>query len=235
MTQLTWDQLSELSEERLRQNVLLPLLALTPDIHGINDVHGRNEKGLDVIFHEAGSIRTTCYGLQLKKGNISGGGTSGGGNVKEIVSQLQLATDLTHPIAVGGEGRVQIDHYIVATSGRISETAREEIASRVGKIPVTYWDGTELLRRIKLYIPELLATANGSLVAYLKTLVIKFDSLDTLDQIPGVAHRTLSQVYEEPTLRRRFDPSISGQDGLQAPSVTVPALRIVDLHESVRS
>lgn len=199
----TWDNLTDLSEEELRRQIILPLLAATDGLHSIQDVHGLNEKGLDVIFYERGAIEDLCYGLQLKKGNISGGGTSEG-VVSDIITQLGIASDLSHPVAVEGNGKVQIDRFIVATSGRISGTARDEIASRLKKIPVTYWDGTAIERRIRQSIPELFSAADGAVVAYLRATMEEYDQLDALDQIPGVAKRTLTQVYEEPTLRRRF-------------------------------
>ena len=45
-----WQRLRELSEESLRTKVMLPLLAATPGLHRISDVHGRNEKGLAYYF-----------------------------------------------------------------------------------------------------------------------------------------------------------------------------------------
>src|SRR5207302_9919179 len=138
---------------QLRTQVILPLLAATPGLSGITDVHGKNEKGLDVIFFEDSQIEKTCYGLQLKQGDISGGGT-GHQTVREIVDQLELAKDLVHPVAVDHVGRFQIERFIVATSGKISDTAREEITSRFSKIPVMYWDGVGIIRRINKNIPE---------------------------------------------------------------------------------
>lgn len=204
--QIFWQELEKMSEEDVRRNVLIPLLAKTPGIEAVNDVHGRNEKGLDIIFLEVGAIRRTQYGLQLKKGNISGGGTRTG-TVREIVDQLGLAQGLEHSVAVGEIGRVQIEHFIVATTGRISESAREEIASRAGRIPVDFWDGSELVRRIGLYFPELLAAADAATVDYVRALIEHYDKLDALDQVPGIAARKLSDVFQEPQLLRRFDPA----------------------------
>jgi hypothetical protein len=226
-----WSKLSEMSEDDIRLKILLPLLAATKGLNRINDVHGRNEKGLDVIFYESGVIRETCWGLQLKKENIGGGGTKSG-TVKEIIDQLEIAEDLYHPVAVEGIGRVQIDRFIIATAGRISETARDEIASRIKSIPVEFWDGTALERRARETMPELFSVADGSAVVYLKNATARYDTLDTLDQIPGVARRTLTQIYEEPTLRRRFDLTIAKADTESATGVVrFPALRLADLDQ----
>jgi hypothetical protein len=207
---------------------MLPLLAATPGLSGITDAHGRNEKGLDIIFFEESEIKKTCYGLQLKQGDISGGGT-GRQTVKQIVDQLELAKDLVHPVAVDHVGRFQIERFIVATSGKISETARDEIASRFEQIPVIYWDGVAIARRINQHMPDLFSLADPVAVAYLKAVTARYDTLEALDQIPGVARRTLTQIYEEPSLRRKFDPAVAGPDAGPEASVTVPALKLGDL------
>jgi hypothetical protein len=226
-----WTDITELSEHELRVQVIIPILVATDGLSGITDVHGRNEKGLDVLFIETGSIEKLCYGLQLKAGNIAGGGT-GSGTVKEIVDQLQLAKDLSHPIPVAGQGRVQIDRYIVATSGRISETAREEIVGRVGRIPVVFWDGTEILRRIRKQIPELFNTSDGISVTYLKALIARYQVLDSLDVVQGVATRTLEEVYEPPMLKRKFDPSVGDAAGKTPHSNSLPALDLLESKQS---
>ena len=221
-----WIRLNELTENELRIRVIVPLLTSMKECTNVTDVHGRNEKGLDVIFKANTNIESLWYGLQLKKDSISGGGTRDG-TVQEIISQLGIASDLDHPIAVGKPGRIKIDRFIVATAGTISETAREEIASRLRPIPVSYWDGAEIERKIRAHLPELLAAVDGAAVVYLKKIVSRFDILDSLDQIPGVAQRTLSQVYVEPTLRRKFDPSVGGTD-VEPIAMRIPALRLGD-------
>lgn len=226
-TSIAWPKLAELSESDLRVKVLIPIIAALPNVYRVNDVHGRNEKGLDVIFFEKSAIAEICYGLQLKKGNISGGGTQTG-TVKQIVDQLELARDLEHSVAVEGASKVTIDRFIVATSGSISDTAREEIASRVRGTPVVFWTGATIEKFARSYMPELFSVADGAAVAYLKRVIARHDMLETLDQIPGVASRTLSQVYEEPVVRRRFDPTLVDRTGQTAAPIQAPALRLCD-------
>jgi len=213
-----------LSEDDLRRDILIPLLAATEGVSSVVDVHGKNEHGLDIIFFQESPIERLCYGLQAKKGNVSGGGT-GPSTVKDLIGQIQLAHDLDHPVLIDGGTRVVIDRFIIAASGRFSETARTEIAARLQKIPVNYWDKDELLRRVRKSLPELLAVSDRPAVAYLKAVSTRFDTLDALDSVPGVARRTLSQIYEEPALRRKFDPSI-GHDLSSAGGTRIPALAI---------
>ena len=139
-TRRLWSSIATFSEEQLRLQVVIPVLRATPGIVNVTDVHGQNERGLDVVFFTQTGIERLCYGLQLKQGSITGGGT-GDRTVKQIVDQLQLADDFSHPVATLSAGVFQVDRFVVATSGKISSAAREEIARRVKKTPVLFWDG----------------------------------------------------------------------------------------------
>ncbi|HEU4879874.1 MAG TPA: hypothetical protein VFT21_10495, partial [Gemmatimonadaceae bacterium] len=195
-------------------------------MHGVTDVHGLNERGLDVVFFIQSAIEDLCYGLQLKKGNIGGGGTTEG-TVKQIVDQLELADDFEHPVAVDNAGEFRIDRFIVATSGNISATARVEIATRLRKTQVRFWDGKAIIRRIHRYLPDLLKVSDGATAQYARTIQKEFDTLDALDQIPGVARRTLTQVYEEPSLKRIFDPALG-----KGTDTTVGAMSLLSMNHN---
>jgi hypothetical protein len=221
-----------LDENTLRTGVVVPLLGAMNGIEGVNDVHGRNEKGLDVIFREVGVVRTTQFGVQLKADAISGGGGAHG-TVAEVIRQLSIASEVVHAVVIDGIGEVKIEQFIVATNKSISETAKLEIAARMGKIPVDFWDGQKLLAMVRQHIPELLGHADAHIVAYLKPLVQRLDVLDALDQIPGVAKKRLSQVFEEPVVRRRFDPTIGKGESVSAPNASRPGLRLLDEMQSV--
>ena len=84
MNKLMWQNITDLEENDLRVEVLMPILERTSGLSQITDVHGVNEKGLDIIFFTVDSIRKTCYGLQLKRGDISGGGSKYD-TVKQII------------------------------------------------------------------------------------------------------------------------------------------------------
>ncbi len=225
-TRRLWSSINELDEHQLRLQVVVPVLRATSGITSVTDVHGQNERGLDVIFFTDSGVERLCYGLQLKTGNISGGGTTGR-TVKQIVDQLELASDFPHPVATSNAGEFQIDRFVVATSGSISEAARSEIAKRLKRIPVLFWDGNELIRRIHAHLPQFFRVSDGAAAAYLDEVLRRYDLLDALDQIPGVARRTLSQVFEEPGLRRRFDPSISADGASHSGDGAIPALSLL--------
>lgn len=227
-----YERLEDLSENELRKEVLIPVLSHTPGIFQISDVHGTNERGLDVIFCTTDAVRDKIwYGLQLKRGNISGGG-SGKRTVKEIIDQLELASKFEHPVAVSPAGKYRMDHFVVAASGRISQTARDEIVQRMEPIPVEFWDLTEIVRRSKEHFPEVLQLSDVELVNYLKRIKDGSEVLDALDQVPGVAERRLSEVFVEPQLRRRIDPNMAEGGSRKRPSATVPALQLMKHDQS---
>ena len=218
-----WEKLQQLPEDDLRQNVLVPILRRIPTVRQVTDVHGVNERGLDIIFSSEDGVRKNWYGLQLKRGDISGGG-SGNRTVKTIIDQLTLAKDFKHPVHSPPAGEYNIDYFIVATSGRISGTARDEIVRRVDPIPVEFWDLSEIVRRAKEHMPEVLQTRDAELADYLKAFIRDADTLDSLDQIAGVAKHSLSDVFVEPFLRRRLDPNVANDPSQRNKPGTFPAL-----------
>ena len=187
-------------------------------------------KGWHIIFVERSAISEIC-GRTAAEGRKHRRWGNQGWHRKEILDQLGIATEVVHPVVIEGIGRVAIDRFIVATSGRISGTAQDEIVSRIKTIPVVFWDGTAIERRARGCTPSLFSIADGSAVVYLKAAATRFDTLDTMDQLPGVAKRTLTQIYEEPILRRRFDPSIATLGGEPSVDIGFPALRLGDLDQ----
>ena len=225
------EQLQALSEDELRQKVLMPILRRNPNIKQVTDVHGVNERGLDIIFASEDGVRTNWYGLQLKRGNISGGG-SGKRTVKTIIDQLELARPFKHPVSTPPAGEYQMDRFLVATSGRISGTAREEITRRLEPLPVEFWDLSEIVRLAKLHFPEVLQTGDAELADYLKAVMLEAETLDSLDQVAGVARHTLSQVFVEPFLRRRIDPTLVDIERRPGGLRTLSALELRDTDAS---
>ena len=223
--------LAAMTENALRTEVIIPLLNKTSGIFQVTDVHGVNEKGLDVIFFTQDAIRKTCYGMQLKRGNISGGGSSDK-TVQQIINQLDLAQNFAHPVAVPPSGRYTIDRFIVATNGRISSSARDEIASRIKSVPVEFWDQNEIMGRISEIYPELLGSADLAMVDYLRAVRQRCDTLDSLDQVTGVGRRSLSEVFVDRSVRRRFDPSVAATTDRGGPSPVLSAMSLLDADEN---
>jgi len=206
-----WHNVESLSATELKHRIVLPLLASMPAIDEVENMSPADGSGLDAVFVERGEIRNTTYGLIVRKGDIRGSGTEQQ-SVGRAVSQLELPT-VKGRVATPS-GSKYLDGIILAFSGRISDAARAEVRTRVNPdLSYTFWDEDQLAKLVKRHLPELLNVADAFIVAYLKPLIAELNSLDTLDQIPGVAKRTLTQIYEEPQLKRKFDPSIAPVQG----------------------
>lgn len=229
MKHTPWKDLNDLSEADLRTRILLPLLQRTPGVEGITDIHGKNEAGLDILFFMTDPIRRTCFGLQLKKGNIGGGGTSKG-TVEEVVQQLRLARKLKHPVAVGFPGQHRVERFIVATSGNITEGARREIADTLDEMLIDFWDGHNIIRRVRTHFPELLTGADALTIEYLTAAMAHCDTLDALDQIQPVHKRTLTDIFEEPMLRRKYVSGVTAGRMATSPAPAGEKLSVPPLH-----
>lgn len=227
MTQRTWPEIGEMGENELRKKVILPLLSHTPGVKQVTDVHGANERGLDVVFVDESKIRETCVGLQLKAGPIRGGGSSSE-TVRTIIDQLDLASDLPHEVPINPSGSRQVEHYIVATNDRISNTARQEISRRIKNVPVDFWDISELMRRVRDYYPELATGADSETIEYLRHVRSELNTLDALDQVSGVAQRRLTDVYVEQKLKRKLDPAVASEGAVLKKSASIGGLDLLE-------
>lgn len=230
MTRHTWPEIGEMSEDELRKKVIVPLLSQTAGVEQVTDVHGSNERGLDVVFIDESEIRETCVGLQIKTGAIRGGGSQDK-TVKTIIDQLELASDFEHAVAINPSGRKQIEHFIVATNGKISNTAREEISDRIDEVPVDFWDINKIMSLIREHYPELATGADSETIQYLLDKQHELNTLDALDQVSGVAQRTLSDVFVEPDLKRKLDPAVTTEGEVVEGAASIGGLDLLE-HES---
>ena len=139
---------------------------------------------------------------------------------------IGLATEFRHPVATQPSGEYLIERFIVATNGKISSAAREEIARRIKSIPVDFWDIHEITKRAQEVYPEILTGNDVKLVEYLRETKVRCNTLDALDQITGIDTQTLSDVFVEPQLRRRFDPTLADNDILKKQIKKTPALSL---------
>ncbi|MBI2519488.1 MAG: hypothetical protein HYV97_03700 [Bdellovibrio sp.] len=114
-------------EPLFTQYIIIPILRMM----GMNEVqyyHGKREYGKDVTFSEDtkwGNKR--YYGLQVKKGNISG---ATGSELETIISQLDDGFSMPFYVTSCQEKR-NVHDMIVAISGHFTENAKEKIIEKV--------------------------------------------------------------------------------------------------------
>ena len=111
--------LRKLSEDRLREEVLIPLFKKMK-LSDVIEYHGGvSEKGKDIIFYEKDSFDNRIYtGVVLKKGNITGS-ASGSGGAMTILNQIQQTFHNPYTNIYELKELI-IDKCIVITSGEIN-------------------------------------------------------------------------------------------------------------------
>ena len=99
-------------------------------------------------------------------------------------------------------------------------------------MPVEFWDLSEIVRLAKLHFPEVLQTGDAELSDYLNAVMLEAETLDSLDQVAGVAKHTLSDVFVEPFLRRRIDPTLGDSEKHSGGPRELSALELRDTDTS---
>jgi hypothetical protein len=118
--------LQDLSEDSLRQEVLIPLLSKMGFIDPIHH-HHQNEKGKDIVCKEYDQVfkKTKYIAVIVKKGNITGSSSSSDGYFN-VINQIKQA--LNEPYKHVYELReIYIDQCLLVASGKFLATSLESI------------------------------------------------------------------------------------------------------------
>jgi len=118
--------LQDLSEDSLRQEVLIPLLSKMGFIDPIHH-HHQNEKGKDIVCKEYDQVfkKTKYIAVVVKKGNITGSSSSSDGYFN-VINQIKQA--LNEPYKHVYELReIYIDQCLLVASGKFLATSLESI------------------------------------------------------------------------------------------------------------
>ncbi len=112
------------------QFVLIPLL-LAMGFKGVRGIHGRDERGRDLVFFKENEFgRREYYGIQAKSIDIHGGHKKEG-HVTQVLQQAQTALMTKYPF-IEGSGGLYLDHLLVMTCGKIQENVNEQIVTVLG-------------------------------------------------------------------------------------------------------
>jgi len=118
--------LQDLSEDSLRQEVLIPLLSKMGFIDPIHH-HHQNEKGKDIVCKDYDQVfkKTRYIAVVVKKGNITGSSSSSDGYFN-VINQVKQA--LNEPYKHVYELReICIDQCLLVASGKFLATSLESI------------------------------------------------------------------------------------------------------------
>lgn len=147
----TWDHAYEQNEERFCKEVLEPLLNKM-GFASVRYVHGDDEYGRDFIFAEETPFNELrYYGLQAKRGKISGGTKS---DIDTILSQLQDAFAMPYTKEPKARSEIYISTMIIAISGEFTRNAIEKIRLKMPPYlvgSVHFWDKPKIRSLISQY------------------------------------------------------------------------------------
>lgn len=138
-----WDENYGINEQLFTENLVLPLLRQM-NLISICYNHGNKEFGKDVIFSKLDSFNNlNHYGIQIKKGNISGKVNS---QIDEIIGQINDAFPLPYK-QIGSENGCYINTLYVIISGYFTDNAKEKI---IHKLPSSYKGSVQFIDKEKL-------------------------------------------------------------------------------------
>jgi hypothetical protein len=164
------DFLASLSEEELRELVIIPLLS-EMGFEQIRRVHGSLEFGKDVVFIRKDPLDIIEYCCATIKAHKLDGSVSSSRSVREVYYQVSQA--LKEPFIDPLDGHeVNISRAYVITSFPISQACIRSIRSELGanQHRVNFIDGPRLIDLIKKHLPSLLSVIHDPESRFLNTL-----------------------------------------------------------------
>lgn len=174
---ITRDQLAHISENLLREEILIPLFTAM----GYRDVFGYHggalEVGKDIVMWKPDDFRDRVnYAVVVKKGNLTGR-ASGGGSAGEVEAQIRQSFGSSFKDHVTGEDR-KIHRCLVVVSGKIPKEFLNAISGSLAQNgydrDTEFWDGDKTWTSIEKFLPQ-------------KTLSDRLNELQTFlsDQLAG--------------------------------------------------
>lgn len=163
--------LQGLDEEKLTKRVVMPLLAALA-FNGVRYVHGRLERGKDLVFWKVDVFgEKEWYAAQVKAGKTSAA-TSDSSSLRTLINQLQQAYDSPFTDVDGTD--VLVSKCFFITSAIISTDARESIKGLLREVrvfrPVKIIDGPDLVDLVRRHCPGVLMSWEDNLSSYCKVL-----------------------------------------------------------------
>ncbi len=220
----TREEIRQMKEDKLRQNVLIPLFKQM-SFQDVFEYHGGpQEQGKDIVMWRAEEFRErTNFAVVVKATRITGQ-AAGQSSANEVSFQITQAFGDPFRDRITGEER-RVQECIVVSSREISKEAVESISSFLRssnlEARTTFWDGDKLWALIEKYFPAWFHL--NELIEMQKC----FDSIDphyrltvnTAGSGIKVSVEGKPEVDNPPPLRiglkLSFPPTVEGQEKLR--------------------
>ena len=196
-TQEKLDILCKLSEDQLRDSIVVPLL----ESMGFKDItksHGRTEHGVDLIAYKENEFDVREYtGFQVKARSIHGA-ASKKGNATEVLIQAQEAFGHSFLDIYDGQTR-NIDRFIVMTSGNIRVEAKNSIKDQLVNLgqskAIQFLDGRKMVGLIDKCMPSLFWEDYHYFNKYFNALKKDFEKIKDISAIGQKEPIPLEKIY----------------------------------------
>ncbi|BDP43338.1 hypothetical protein DAETH_33070 (plasmid) [Deinococcus aetherius] len=222
--------LESILEAPFRKDVAVPLLRRVPGVEHVTDVHGRNESGADIIYFERDALHfPTCVGVQLKVGHIDLSTSRKGTTFAEVKNQLDLISRATFHLTAPA-GKHKISKFIVMTTGRISERAREELAKLAHeyKLNINFLDGERVIELVDKLWPDFWSHIDKGTADYASSLRTRYTEVEDVVKLGARKSRPIDTLYVRMRLQEMLDERILDLNGEQ---VSVNPPKVVDEFE----
>jgi HEAT repeat protein len=190
--------LRSLNEARLRREVLIPLFEHM-EFEDVIEYHGgSSEKGKDIIYYKTDPFDRKKYtSVVVKKDNISGTVSKPTG-AKEVLFQVEQSFDEPYT-DIYGLKQVEMDFCIVATAGKIINTAVESIRGRLKKSNldklVDFIDGGKLVDLMDKHMPGYFFDEYEKFNTYFKAMKEDFEKIKDVTAIGQRQTIQLEEIY----------------------------------------
>jgi len=196
------------SEDEFREGLVIPLLRQMNKYIHVEDTHGADEKGKDIVLTEEDELSGYLYtAVILKRGDITHASTVRDKNrVGDLVTQISTTINSTYHSLVEKK-QVRFDRILVMTNGNVSQSAAGELlnsAATLGFHSLSFKQDEDIMRLVDNHLDEFYRFRGGVLSRYVRQLEQSCERLDELKRISmykGDA-RKLADVFVNPTLRR---------------------------------
>jgi hypothetical protein len=155
-TAATVDWLYSLEESAFRDEILAHLYKKMLKVNAISwydNIHGRNDKGVDFLLRIDAELGSRVVGIQAKSIKITRSGDTSDSSAIRIIAECEAATKHEFDIDTG---RSKVDNIELWCSNHITEDAEKEFRAPGVSINIRIRKAEEVAALIEKYCPDLL-------------------------------------------------------------------------------
>ncbi|MEA3212911.1 MAG: hypothetical protein QOE70_5968 [Chthoniobacter sp.] len=149
--------LSSLTEPEFRDEILKQLFSKMKKagvIDAFENIHGRNDKGIDYLLVETTILKRRIVGIQVKSKGITRTGDGASLSSLDVKRECEAAMD--HEFILQRD-KVRLDNVDLWTSAHITEDAEKEFTAPGGRLKIQVSKATTVFALLEKFCPDLIA------------------------------------------------------------------------------